>query len=111
MKGHRFDVEFVYEEGTDGNVQERLAQKVAKYMNRFQDCDPMLEVDAKLGREENSYAADRIGDWKKVSVKLFLTPTQVGKDFDGEELKEDLEERFIEHQNFKRVQKRRVTAL
>lgn len=111
MKGHRFDVEFVYEQGTEDNVRERLAQKVAKYMNRFQDCDPMLEVDSKVGREENSYASSKIDDWKKVSVRLFLSPKQVGDNFDGEKLKEDLEERFMEHQNFKRVQKRRVTAL
>lgn len=111
MKGHRFDVEFVYEEGTDRNIQETLAQKVAKYMNRFQDCDPMLETDSKVGREENSYAADRIGDWRKVSVKLFLSPKQVGSDFDAEQLQEDLKERFTEHQNFKRVQRRNITAL
>jgi hypothetical protein len=111
MNGYRFDVEFTFNKNIDFEVQQRLMQEVAQYVNKNHKLDPILNVNREVGKEKIRYAADRIGDWRKITIQLIISPNQVDDNFDPNEFKVSLKDHFKHNENFERVEKRNVTAL
>ncbi len=107
MNSYRFDVEFIYPDDTEiDNYEEleKLRQQVSKYIYYKTEYDPIIESNIQKGKQKNQYHSKNINNSVRLCIRLIYPKPDIDTNFKPDILKEKMDNRFSNHQNYKRTE-------